>query len=85
MSLSQFILYGNWIIEGGFKEKWLRLKSNKLVWIFVSIYFLHLLWLWPPQDYNYALNDLRVKLLVAVAMNLSQDQNLLRKVIKINF
>lgn len=62
MSVSQFILYANWILEGNFKEKWLQLKSNKRLWIFVSIYLLHLFWLWPPQDYHYALNDLRVKL-----------------------
>lgn len=62
MSLSQFILYGNWILEGQFNEKWNRIKANKHVWIFMSIYVVHLLWLFPPQDYAYALNDLRIKL-----------------------
>ncbi len=86
MSLSQFILYGNWIIEGGFKEKWLRLKSNKLVWIFVSIYFLHLLWLWPPQDYNYALNDLRVKLpMLLLPLFVASSKPIEKKVIKFIF
>ncbi len=62
MSLSQFILYGNWILEGQFKEKWNRIKTNKHAWFFISIYAIHLLWLFPPQDYAYALNDLRIKL-----------------------
>ncbi len=62
MSVSQFIMYGNWILEGNFKQKWIKLKSNHYVWIFVSMYILHLIWLFPPQDYQYALNDLRIKL-----------------------
>ncbi|MGQ9846907.1 MAG: O-antigen ligase family protein [Bacteroidales bacterium] len=66
MSLSQFILYGNWILEGRFKEKWTRIKSNKSLWIFISIFFIHLLWLLPPQDYSYAFNDIRIKLPLAL-------------------
>lgn len=65
MSLSQFILYGNWILEGRFKEKWIQVKSKKTLWIFISIFLIHLLWLFPPQDYSYALNDIRIKLPLA--------------------
>ncbi len=62
MSVSQFIIYINWFAEANFFEKWKRFKKNKALWIFLSIYIIHLLWLWPPQDYSYAMNDLRIKL-----------------------
>ncbi len=63
MSLSQFFIYGNWILEGKFKNKWERFRNNKPLWIFMSIYVVHLLWaIFPHQDYSYAINDLRIKL-----------------------
>jgi len=86
MSLSQFILYGNWILEGRFKEKWDRFKNNKNLWIFISIYFIHLLWLFPPQDYSYALNDLRIKLPMALLpFFIASSQPIERKTIKLIF
>lgn len=64
MSVSQFIIYINWILEGNFKTKWQRIKSNKWIWLFSSVFLVHLIWTFfpQPQDYNYALNDLRIKL-----------------------
>jgi len=86
MSISQFILYGNWILEGRFKEKWTSLKSHKSLWIFISIFFIHLIWLIPPQDYSYALNDLRIKLPMALMpFFVASSKPLERKTIKLLF
>ncbi len=64
MSVSQFIIYINWILEGDFRTKWQRIKSNKWICFFSTIFWVHFIWTFfpQPQDYNYALNDLRIKL-----------------------
>ncbi len=62
MSVSQFIILGNWLLEGDFKTKWKRLMQHKSALLFISIFFIHLIWLFPPQDYHYAFNDIRIKL-----------------------
>jgi hypothetical protein len=66
MSVSQFMIIGNWILEGDFKMKWTRFLQHKNVLIFISIFLLHIIWLFPPQDYHYALNDIRIKLPILI-------------------
>jgi hypothetical protein len=61
-SFGQFLLLGNWIIEGDFKRKWQVIKTSKVLWVLSSFYFLHLVGLFYTSDFNYALNDLRIKL-----------------------
>lgn len=61
-SVPQFILLGNWIIEGDYKRKLQLLKTNKLFWIITSIYLLHLIGMFYTQDINEGLKDLRIKL-----------------------
>ncbi len=65
-SFSQLIILGNWILEGGFREKINLLKSRKSIWVFASIFIIHVLWLFPPQDYMYAYNDLKIKVPILV-------------------
>lgn len=62
MSLGQFVLLGNWIIEGDFKRKWQVMKTSKVLWVMCSFYILHLIGLFWTSDFDYALNDLRIKL-----------------------
>ncbi len=62
MSVGQFVLLGNWIIEGDFKRKRQIIKTSKLLWVLCSFYALHLIGLFYTSDFNYALNDLRIKL-----------------------
>ncbi len=62
MSLGQFVLLGNWILEGDFRRKWRVMKSSKALWVLCSFYLMHLLGLLYTSDFNYALNDLRIKL-----------------------
>ncbi len=62
MSVSQLIILGNFILEGDFKNRFNSIRKRYDLWIFVSIYIIHLFWLFPPQDYNYAFNDLKIKI-----------------------
>lgn len=62
LSVSQFVLLGNWLWEGNFKAKWVALRSNKLIWAILSIYLLHLIGLLWTSDMAYGFKDIRVKL-----------------------
>jgi hypothetical protein len=61
-SVPQFILLGNWLLEGKFIGKWQQLKSNKLFWVLTSIYFLHLIGLSYTDNLHDGLKDVRTKL-----------------------
>lgn len=62
ISVSQFILVGNWIAEGDFRRKWSVLKSRRGLAVFLLLFAIHLLWLVNTSDFNYALKDIRIKL-----------------------
>jgi hypothetical protein len=61
-SVPQFILLGNWLIEGDFKRKWSQLRSNKLVWMISSLFLIHAAGLLYTKDLSAGLNDVRIKL-----------------------
>lgn len=61
-SVPQFILLGNWLIEGDFKRKWSQLKTNKLFWIITSLFLIHVFGLVYSEDMSAGINDLRIKL-----------------------
>lgn len=61
-SVPQFILLGNWLIEGNFKNKWQQLRSNKIFWAIVSVFLLHVLGLAYTQNISDGIVDLRVKM-----------------------
>jgi hypothetical protein len=62
MSVSQFILAGNWLWEGKFREKWKTAYNNRLILVLVSLFVLHVLGLVVTSDFHYAFKDLRTKL-----------------------
>ena len=62
MSVGQFILIGNWIIEFNFKEKLAWLKENKVFWILISLFILHMIGLAWTENLAYGFKDLRIKL-----------------------
>lgn len=62
LSVSLFILAGNWIAEGRFIEKLSRFKERKSLWILLSIYLVHVLWMFNSLDFKAGLVDLRLKL-----------------------
>ena len=66
MSLSQFFIGGNWILEGNYIEKWHRFKSNKAAIALCSIFLMLLPPLFWSDDLNEALKLLRLNLPVLI-------------------
>jgi hypothetical protein len=62
MSLSQFFVVGNWILEADFKTKWARFKSNKPAWLLCGIFILLLPGLLYTQNMNDGLKLVRINL-----------------------
>lgn len=62
MSLGQFIILGNWLLEGRFRIKWNRFISNRPALYFCSIYLLYLLALLYSSDWAQGLHRLQLKL-----------------------
>jgi hypothetical protein len=61
-SIPQFILLGNWLLEGKFREKWNALKTNKVFWVLVAVFFMHLLGLVHTTDLDFGFKDIRIKI-----------------------
>ena len=62
IGLSSFILFAAWLWSGDFLHKIQLWYQNKFLWLFTGIFALHLLALFYTRDFDYALNDLRIKL-----------------------
>jgi hypothetical protein len=60
MSLSQFILAGNWILEVNFKEKLQRLKRNKAALFTIGIFLIYVLGMLHSQNISEGLNQIRI-------------------------
>jgi hypothetical protein len=81
MSLAQFVIAGNWLLEINFRQKFRMLSQNKTALMLMSLYFLHVVGLIYTTDYAFAMNDLRTKLplllfpfLMATSKPLSKKQ-----------
>lgn len=61
-SIPQFVLFGNWLAEGGFKSKWQILKSDKLLWVLSSVFIIHLLGFINTQEISRGIDDIRIKI-----------------------
>src|SRR5688500_12041077 len=61
MSLSQIILFVNWVLEGNLLNKLRTFASNKPAVVFSSVILLHLLGLAYTSDFDYAFRDIRIK------------------------
>jgi hypothetical protein len=62
ISISMFVLLGNWLLEGGLKEKLNLFFKNRIAVVLTSLYVLHLIGLFWTSDFAYALKDLKTKL-----------------------
>lgn len=63
MSVSQIIMGVNWLLEGGYPEKFRRFASNKAAWFFTGIFFVHIIGLFWSTDLSYGIfYDLKSKL-----------------------
>jgi hypothetical protein len=61
MSLSQIILFCNWVLEGNLKNKMQLFLKNKPALVLCSLLILHLLALAYTSDFKYAADDIRIK------------------------
>lgn len=66
LSLSSMLLILNLLLEGDLKNYWLRLKSNKLFLSVLVFFLLHVVALIWTSNFDYAFNDLRIKLTLLV-------------------
>lgn len=61
-SIPQIILATNWLLEKDFSWKWQQLKNNRIFWILVSLFLLHLLGMMYTENVQRGLDDLRNKI-----------------------
>jgi len=66
ISLAQFIIAGNWLLQGNFNAKWQSIKYNKVALILMSLYLIHLIGLWNTSNFDFALKDLKTKVPILV-------------------
>lgn len=62
MSVSQIILFLNWLIEGRFREKFQRFWDNRAALVFASIYLVHVVALFYSSNWDYGVSTLRTRL-----------------------
>lgn len=62
LSVAQFALLGNWLLEGDFKRKCKDIIRNKPALVLISLYIFHAIGLIYTSDFEYAFKDLRIKL-----------------------
>ncbi len=62
MSVSQFLLATNWLLELDFKNKWDRFKSNRPALYLVGLFLLHLIWMLNSSNIAYGLHDIKIKI-----------------------
>jgi hypothetical protein len=61
-SVPQFILLGNWLLEGDFKRKWQQVKHNKIFWVLSSVFLIHVAGLMYTLDLKAGWDDVRTKM-----------------------
>ena len=66
ISLGTFILGGNWLLEGAFKEKWTRLRQQPYILLFASLFLIWIAGLWNTENFSYAWHDLKIKVPILV-------------------
>jgi len=67
-SVAEILILVNWILEGGFRQKFKSLRKQKAVLWITGIYIVHLLGIIYTEtaNYDYLLKDLKVKLPILV-------------------
>ena len=84
LSVSIFILLGNWILEGEFRRKINILKNRSSVLIISSIVIIHIIWLFKTGDIQSGLHDIQIKSpLLALPLIIGTSRGLDKKHISI--
>ncbi|KWW32139.1 MAG: O-Antigen polymerase family [bacterium P3] len=61
-NLAWVLLLANWVLEGGWSEKWRRMRDGWLLQAFMVLMAAHLLWLACSEHLGLGLDDIRQKL-----------------------
>ena len=61
-SAAQILLVIVWVAEGGFKNKWHLFKNRPAIWLLILLFLWHLAGLLYTQNWQYAVQDLKIKL-----------------------
>ena len=61
-SVPQFILLGNWLLEGRFKQKWDLVSKNSIFWVLSSVFLIHVIGLFYTKDLIAGWDDVRTKI-----------------------
>ena len=62
MSVAQILLAFNFVSDGRWPQKWELFKSEKVLWLVMSIYLLHVLGLLHTENMAQGIKDLKIKL-----------------------
>ena len=62
LSVGFITFISNWVLEGGYKQKWILLKQQKAEMIISLIFLLHLVGMAYTSNIGYGLADLKIKL-----------------------
>ncbi|PBQ32711.1 hypothetical protein CNR22_13315 [Sphingobacteriaceae bacterium] len=61
-SVPEIILGANWLLEGDFKRKFNQLKVNKVFWVLIAVFCLHVLGLLYTSNLSAGSEDVKIKL-----------------------
>lgn len=85
-SIPQIILAANWLLEKNFSWKWQQLKHNRIFWVMMSLFLIHIIGMLYTQNVSRGLDDLRNKLpLLTFPLILFSTKPLSHKEIKLLF
>ncbi len=85
-SIPQIILAANWLLEKDFSYKRQQLKTNKIFWILVSLFLLHVIGMSYTENMRHGLDDLRNKIpLLVLPLILFSTKPLSQKEFKLLF
>ena len=62
VSLGIMLMAVNFLAEGRYQEKWVKIKSNPSIYLFVGFFLLHLIGLLWTEDFDFAFRDIQIKL-----------------------
>ncbi len=61
-SLSEFLLFGVWVFDKNILYKLKMFFSRKSIFVFSLLFFVHFIWLFNTNNFNYAFKDIQIKI-----------------------
>lgn len=85
MSIGVILLFATWLVSPGIKKGVAAFSENKVAVFLAGLFVLHIVWLINTSDFDYALNDLRIKIPLLVLPLVLGSIPITRKQVKIIF